>query len=73
MAFPAGLGDLGISILSLHSDWDFSATIRVTAPLKKAFISLSHKFSYEGLNDQLLAKSDIIMKGMNSQLWKLIA
>ena len=41
MALPARLGGLGITNPSLHSDREFSASLKVISPLKKHIATLS--------------------------------
>ena len=59
MAPPVRLGGLGITDPSLTSDTDYNDSIKVTAALCKLIKAKNNVYSYEALDDQMMAKSDI--------------
>ena len=59
MGLPARSGGLGITDPSSASEYDFNASLRVTAPLHNLIKTHDHEYSYDALASQMTAKSDI--------------
>ena len=58
-ALPARLGGLGVPLPSIHADRDFEASLRVTAPLRELLHTQDHVYSFNALEGQISARTDI--------------
>ena len=72
MALPARLGGLGITNPSLHSDREFSASLKVISPLKKHILSQDYDYPYETLFEQNLLRKILGLKGKSDMVFVYI-